>query len=100
MSRFIDCVSMLKYPQLLTCQVSKTVFLCCNTPRYSHVKIPRLCFCVVIPPGIHVKIPRLTCQDCVLHNNNNHNNFIQEDNIFCTNVSLTYGPQIQRHTYV
>ena len=24
----------------------------------------------------------------------------QEDNIFGTNVSLTYGPQIQRHTCV
>ena len=24
----------------------------------------------------------------------------QEDNIFGTNASLTYGPQIQRHTFV
>ena len=24
----------------------------------------------------------------------------QEDNIFGTNASLTYGPQIQRHTWV
>ena len=35
----------------------------------------------------------------------NNNNIIiitlfQEDNIFGTNVSLTYGPQIQRHTCV
>ena len=54
MSRFQDCVSVLCYPQVLTCQDSKTVFLCCNTPRYSHVKVPRLCFCVVILPGTHM----------------------------------------------
>ena len=32
--------------------------------------------------------------------NNNNNNFISEDNIFGTNASLTYGPQIQIHTCV
>ena len=58
MSRFQDCVSLLKYPQILTCQDSKTVFLNCNTPRYSHVKIHRLCFYVVIPQV-------LTCQDSI-----------------------------------
>ena len=32
--------------------------------------------------------------------NNNDNNFISKDNIFGTDASLTYGPQIQRHTCV
>ena len=31
---------------------------------------------------------------------NDNNNFFQEDNMFGTNASLEYGPQIQRHTCV
>ena len=40
----------------------------------------------------------------ICYNNNNNSNsnktLFQEDNIFGTNASLTYGPQIQRHTCV
>ena len=36
----------------------------------------------------------------ILTYNNNNNNFFQEDNMFGTNASLAYGPQIQRHTCV
>ena len=41
---------------------------------------------------------------CYNNNNNNNSNsnktLFQEENIFGTNASLTYGPQIQRHTCI
>ena len=62
-----------------------------NSSFYIQNFKPLTCFSVAAQAGLSLTYN---------NNNSNNNNFFQADNMFGTNASLAYGPQIQRHTCV